>query len=248
MKLDMPIDICITTWKREWMTSACLRSLELNTRTPHRLIIVDNGSDPGFQSNWLCGTADVYIKLDHNQGLEYAKHLAMKFVKSPLFVSMDNDIMVYHYPNCEEDWLSRLISLMAKHPEYKAIAPKPQILVGTGMYMFETEEEIVPFHHVPGYARLMDTQCVRETGAWNGLREGRGHEELWIGDEFSKRGWKMGWANKVECWHLFGNEKTDDWGYDKYSDPASHGHHPVFPMPKNDADIIMEKTGININD
>ena len=56
----------------------------------------------------------------------------------------------------------------------------------------------------------------------------------------------MGWANNVECWHLFGKEDTDEWGYPKGMKPEQHGHKPVWPIPKNDKEIIKERVGIDI--
>jgi len=243
MEPEKPIDVVLTVWQREWMTELAIRALRRNTRVPIRLIIVDNGSDTTRQ-HWYQEVSDIYVKLDHNYGLEHAKWLGMQFVESDLFVSMDNDILVYHYP--EEDWLTRIIKLMYKYPEYGAIAPRPQILVGTGMRMFETEADVVPFGHVPGYARVMRTQWVNAVGAWKDKRPLRGHEELWIGQKFSEKGIKMGWSTQVKCWHLFGKEDTDEWGYLKGVDPSDHGHTPVWPMPQNDKEEIKTNVGIDI--
>jgi hypothetical protein len=69
---------------------------------------------------------------------------------------------------------------------------------------------------------------------------------LWIGAKFSEKGYKMGWANNIQCWHLFGKEDTDGWGYPKDSKPEDHGHNPVWPMPQNDLNTIKERVGIEI--
>lgn len=241
-----PIDIVLTTWQREWMTLASIEALRRNTLTPHRLIVIDNGSNRNAQEVYM-NRSDVYVKLDQNYGLEYAKWLGMKFVNSELFVSMDNDILVYDYLE-DRDWLQRLIDLMKRYPEYGAIAPKPQALVGTSTEMFQTQNEIVSFGHVPGYARIMRTAWVNEVGAWDDKRELRGHEELWIGQKFAEKGYGLAWANNIECWHLFGKEDTDGWGYPKNMTPEDHGHNPVWPLPKNDIEKIKEKVGIDITE
>lgn len=239
-----PIDIVVTTWKREWMTKFCLEAIRKNTSTPHRVILIDNGSSLLAQDIYLRST-DIYIRLDHNYGLEHAKWLGMAFVESSLFVSMDNDILVYKYEN--EDWLSRLIGLMNKYPEYGAIAPKPQVLVATGnIFAGKEDQELVDFGHVPGYARIMRSDWVREVGAWKDKAPLRGHEELWIGQKFGDKGYKMAWANNIECWHLFGKDEEDGWGYPKEMNPEDHGHNPVYPLPKNSRDIILEKAGVDI--
>jgi hypothetical protein len=139
-----------------------------------------------------------------------------------------------------------LVDLMNRYPEYGAIAPRPQILVGTGNIFHEKTDEIVPFGHVPGYARIMRTDWVNEVGAWKDKRPLRGHEELWIGEKFAEKGYKLGWANYVKCWHLFGKEDTDEWGYPKNMKPEDHGHNPVWPMPKNDKDEILKRVGISL--
>lgn len=234
------VDIVLITWKREWMTFMAIEAIKKNTTTPYKLIIIDNGSSKEAQEVYA-SRADIYLKLDKNVGLEAAKNIGMNFVTSDLFVSMDNDILVYDY---NPDWLSQLIELMNKYPDYAAIAPKPQILVGTGMQIFEIKDEIVPFSHVPGYARIMRTKVIKETGAWNERRPSRGHEEIWIGEKLKESGWKMGWANNIKVWHLFGSDDTDDWGYPKGSLPEEHGHNPVWPMPKNDIEEIKKGVGI----
>jgi glycosyltransferase involved in cell wall biosynthesis len=239
---EIKVDVVVTTWQREWMTDLCLQALRANTKTPIRIIVIDNGSAKHIQTRYL-HSSDIYVKLDRNYGLEYVKNLGMHFVESDYFVSLDNDILVYKY---EPDWLSQIIGLLDRNAEYVAIAPRPQVLVATGMHMFETDAEIVPFGHVPGYARVMRTEWVKRMGAWSDKRPGRGHEELWIGEKAAQQGLKMGWANKIRCWHLFGKEDTDEWGYIKGVDPATHGHQPVWPMPKNDIRAIQEGVGITI--
>ena len=241
--MNKPIDIVITTWNREWMTYLCLQAIANNTRTPHRIILIDNGSVPGARNNFM-HQADIYVKLDRNYGLEYAKNLGMTFVESELFVSMDNDILVYSYE--DKDWLERLVDLMNKYSHYGAISCKPQQLVGTGMGMFNTPDEVIPFNHVPGYARIMRTELTKRLGAWHDKRPLRGHEEYWICERMNQYKWKTGWANYIECVHLWGKENEDPWGYPKDSKPESHGHNPISGIPHNDPKFIFEKTGIEI--
>ena len=224
------------------MTEACLRAIKYNTAIPYRIILIDNGSTSDYQLKYLQNT-DIYVKMDRNYGLEHVKHLGMSFVESDLFVSMDNDILVYRY---DTDWLTRLIDLMNRYPAYGAIACRPQVLVADTMRHFETEDEVVEFPRIPGYARIMRTKWVNEVGAWWDKREGRGHEEIWISEKFREHGFKVGWANKVKCWHLFGEEDTDGWGYPKGMKPEDHGHNPVWPMPKNDRQIILNEVGIEV--
>ena len=215
-----PVDIVLTTWKRELITKLCIETLEKNTKTCYRLIVVDNGSDDEF-SDWLNYHADIYCRLDDNIGLEAAKHLGMSFVSSELFVSTDNDILVPR-PTGEVDWLQKLINLHEKYPEFASIALRPPILVGTGDIFGKNPPEVLEFSHVPGYMRLMETKLVNDLGAWSDKRPLRGHEEYWISEKIIAAGRKCGWASYVPCYHMFG-DTGKDWGYkDMIAD--QHGH------------------------
>lgn len=235
-----PIDIVMVTWGRDDICRLVIDTLDQNTiYTPYRLIVIDNGSSEEF-SQWLNGEVDVYVRLEENKGLEYAKNLGMSLVESDLFISTDNDILV---PKPDEenevDWLGALLDLRERHPEYWSIALRPQILVGTKYEDIfpENVEEIVEFGHVPGYMRLMKTSKVRQAGAWSDKRPLRGHEELWMGQRIKELGGKSGWAAHIPCWHIFGNE---NWGYPTQMAPEDHGHNPVSSLPKDDWELIQE--------
>lgn len=227
-------DIVMTTWKREWMTVLAIKALKANTKEPFRLILIDNGSDEFNQRRYL-EASDVYVKLDKNLGLEAAKNIGMSFVESDLFISTDNDILVPK-PTKDGCWLERLIKLYKENPEYRAISLRPQVLVGTGDIFGENPPEVLPFSHVPGYMRIMDSKLTRELGAWSDKRALRGHEEYWISERINKAGFKVGWASYIPCYHLFGYD--DNWGYD-YLKPEEHGHNPV-QLPKDDWDVITK--------
>lgn len=232
------IDIVMTTWKREEITKLSLKVLEKNTNYPYRLILIDNGSNSKAQSLYA-KKADIYIKMDRNRGLEAAKHIGMDYVKSDYFISTDNDILVPPdgpLTDNQGDWLESLIMLADGLPEYAAIALRPQVLIGTDeKKVFKDEDSIVTeFSHVPGYMRIMNTQLTKKTGAWKDKRPLRGHEELWISNKFRDMGYKVGWATKLRCYHMFGE---GNWGY-KDLKPEEHGHTPIWPMPKDDPAYI----------
>ena len=245
MELTKPIDIVLVCWNRPKFTRWSIQSIRDNTKYPHRLIVIDNGSDWQLQGDLVemkyNGWIDTIVLLDKNYGLETAKNLGMNFVESDYFISTDNDILAYKYEPC---WLERLVWLMDHHPEYAAIGCRPQILVGSGNPFEGKTEDIVDFPHIPGYLRIMRTQLTRDAGAWNDKRPSRGHEEIWISERFRGMGYKVGWANDVRCWHLFGEE---NWGYNKELSAEDHGHNPVSSLPPDDTDEIREKVGITIH-
>lgn len=225
-----PIDIVLTTWKREPITTLCLASLATNTTFPYRLIIIDNGSERYAQALYE-SVADVYHQFDENMGLEYAKNYAMRFVESPFFISTDNDILVPKVS--QNDWLTKLYILMLDNPEYGAIALRPQVLVGTGDIFGENPPPVLEFSHVPGYMRIMRTDLVKEAGSWSDKRPLRGHEEYWISEKIKQAGYKVGWASQIPCYHLFGDS---NWGYTGMT-PEETGHNSV-QLPRDDFEKI----------
>lgn len=232
------IDIVMTTWKREQFTLWAIEALKQNTSYPYRLILVDNGSNYKAMEIYI-EQADIYVKLDENKGLEYAKHIGMQFVESSYFISTDNDILVPK-PNKSGCWLERLINLIEKNPEYGAIALRPQVLVGTDQEkVFKDEsKEVTEFSHVPGYMRIMDTNLVCGLGAWKDKRPLRGHEEFWISKRMKEKEYKVGWATYIKCWHLFGED--GNWGYGTELRPKEHGHNPIWPMPVDDLEQVKK--------
>lgn len=232
------IDIVMTTWKREGITKIALKTLRQNTKIPYRLIIIDNGSNKAAKAFYR-KEADKYVDMGENAGLEAAKHVGMKFVKSPYFISTDNDILVQK-PSPDGCWLERLHDLYMRTEGVAAISLRPQVLVGTGDIFGEEPPEFLEFSHVPGYMRIMDTRVTRQLGAWEDERPLRGHEEYWISERMREKNYKVGWASYIRCWHMFGDDAN--WGYGKM-EPEEHGHKPTY-IPIDDWNEIEELCGI----
>lgn len=230
----MEIDVVMTTWKREPMTALALYSFVKNTKHKYRLIIADNGSAPEARAMYN-DIADVYLNLSPNKGLEFAKNYAMQWVRSEYFISTDNDILVPNKPIEGLNWLTYMVDLMQRNPEYAAISMRPQVLIGTGDIFGQNPPEIKEFSHVPGYMRIMDTALTNKTGAWSDHRSLRGHEEYWISDKFQKMGKKVGWATKAHCYHMFSHDSN--WGYEDMQ-PEDHGHNRV-QIPIDDLSIMQ---------
>jgi len=233
-----PVDISMITWNRPDFTRRSIEAIQNNTGWPHRLIVIDNGSDKETKEllwdMYSNKKLDLLMLLEKNYGLEYAKNVGLDYVKTKYHVSTDNDILP------EKAWLGRLVDLMDKNKEYKAIALRPQILIGSGNIFEGEKDDIVEYGHVPGYCRIMDTKLVKDIGGWRDnleeidseeFRQKRGHEELYISEKIRERGYKVGWARNVKCHHLFGNNETDPWGYPKECRPEDHGHNEVSHIP-----------------
>jgi len=227
--MSEPIDICLVSWKREDYTVKVVEYLVDRTRLGFRLILVINeynrfesmemldriglyarskGTDP-VENRW------VVLANRGNEGLEKARNQALSYVKSEIFVDVDNDILC---PDLEPCWLTQLLGLMEEHPDYAAIALRTHVFVADGNFFHGHAEPVVERGHVGGSLRAARTKAVLEVGGWTG-RPGRGSEERDISGKLRRAGWKVGYANYLICYHMFGK----NWGYGGM-DPKDHGH------------------------
>lgn len=227
-----PIDIVVTSYERSNFTQQCLEAIKKYTITPHRVIVVDNGSSLHTRQILYglkeAGGIDSLVLLDKNYGLEPAKNFGLSIVTSDYYVDTDNDILC-SLPSEGRDWLSRLLELKDKYPEYAAIACTPQVFIGADKNeMFKDSPEILERKFVGGSLRLMKTNAVQAVMGWRNKGDmvtlTRG-EEHYICGKLLKRGYKVGYARDIECFHLFGE---DNWGYEQGTE---HYHRPQWPIP-----------------
>lgn len=213
------IDIVMIAWKREDFTRRTFEAIFENTLYPFRLTLINNEQNYFYNDK-------IYnqVSLGENIGLEPARNLGLQFVKSKYFVTTDNDILPQK-PNEKGCWLTQLVDLMEKNPDFGAIACRPQVLVGTGhIFQGNEDKDIVEFSHPGGSLRIMRTDLVKEVGGWRNIPL-RGQEEMYICGKLRERGYKTGFASQIRCYHLFGKDKN--WGYQDLK-PEKHGHKPVY--------------------
>ena len=93
--MSNPIPILVLAWNKHEITQACLESIAHNTAVPHRVILIDNGSEVPYASS------DDYdlVRLDKNlfytkginAGIRYAQRV---YPDAPGLVLLNNDIKV----------------------------------------------------------------------------------------------------------------------------------------------------------
>ena len=226
MEMAGQIDIVMVSCDRLAYTRQFVEHLWSRTDTPFRLIAVDNGSTDG-SAEYLEASDAVsnFVPLDKNGGIHAAKNAGLALVESePYYVDTDNDALV---PSLQPDWLERLIGLMDRHPEYGAIACRPQVMVGEPSNRFDNCGEIREMDHAGAWLRIMRTAAVKRAGGWRkDAGPGRNNEDLWIAGKLRTQGLKVGVARDVRCCHLFGR----NWGY---PEGTPHGHKPTNPPPEH---------------
>jgi len=215
-----PVDILLTTYHRKNMTQMTLESIITRTKTPYRLIVVDNGSEPEMQDMLREYQRKGFIKvlclLDRNWGLEYAKNTGLRFVESePYFVNTDNDLLI-ESPSGGTDWLAKMIRLMDNNPKYGAISARPQCLIGVNN-IFSKDKEVGQFYVCGGSYRIMRTDLVKKY-KWRDEYNDSRSEEWRICGEIRRDGFETGYARDVRSFHMFGK---GNWGY---KDGVPHYH------------------------
>jgi len=230
------IDIALLSCNRARITAQAIFEIARRTKTPHRLLVLDNGSEDGSQktlrSMQVEGLIDRLVLSEHNYGVHWGHNQLLAMVKSkPWYICTDNDIIPVMLRD-GLDWLSRLMALAQTHPDYGAIACRPHVLIGPPSGMFDGAPAIKEMSHVGAVLRLMQTEAVREAGGWDTVKHPkRNNEEWWICKRLAGAGYKVGYARDVRCIHLFGKNELgeDDWGYPADHDHKARGHRDISP-------------------
>jgi len=229
------IDIAMVSCNRCRITATALHEIKRRTTTPHRMLVLDNGSEDDsvrmLQAHYEKGYIDVLVLLKENTGIHWAHNTLLDMVESrPYYVCTDNDL-VPCVPVDGKDWLARLIDLAERNPDYGAIACRPHILIGEGGGLFRDSPEIKNRGHVGAHLRIMKTDDVKATGWRREKRPARNHEEKTICGKLRKRGLKVGYSRDIRSINLFGekDQGEDPWGYPETSDHKARGHRDIWP-------------------
>jgi len=225
-------DLVMVSYFRKDLTQKTLERLIEVTKTPHRLTVVDNGSDDKTKDYLMnmvrFGHIQNLIILDRNYGLEYARNTALRHIHSKYCVFFDNDLLA---PRLEPDWLSQQIVLMEKYPEYGCLALRPQVLVGAVEHLEEANEDVIPNNHVGATFMMFPTVLLKEVG-WSEDFTNRVAD--WrLGDILKEKSLKMGWCRNIRCYHIFGK----NWSY---PEGVEHFHREIWPPAENYDNIKVD--------
>ena len=228
----MTIDICMVTFNRKEYTQNAIEYLNERTKTPFRLFVIDNCSTDGTQDllNKFYDEGKVFrwLEVNKNSGIHAAHNIGLGIAKSDYYVSTDNDL---YCADLEPDWLAQMIALMEKNPDYGAICCRPQAL--TGAMHIDENKEVTEFNHVGAHLRVHRIQATKESGGWLETWDAlRNSEDKTISSALQAKGYKVGYARDIRCFHEFGV----NWGY-KEIKPHDHGHRipgdEIWPPPEN---------------
>lgn len=227
------VDLHLVSWNRPKMTELVIKTIHRNTKLDNfRLVVLDNASDEKtveiLENMHNNGLIDEFIPLKTNLGLEAARNLLLNEATfGRYFVCVDNDCLPEPIKD-GYDWLEKLVQLMESNENYAAISLRTQVMIGSGDPFDGFNGDLLDFPHPGGSFRLMRTGDVLAVGGWDRGMKGRGQEERYICGKLREEGWRTGFATNIHCLHLFGDNETDRWGYDKDWQPEQSGHSDIF--------------------
>jgi N-acetylglucosaminyl-diphospho-decaprenol L-rhamnosyltransferase len=112
----LSVDVIVVAYGRWDLTESCLRHLKAQT-LPHRVILVDNGSEDGTATraghlSWV----DV-IRLDENRPYAVAANRGAQAGSADVLVTLNNDV------NCRPDFLERVVRPLERGATLGSVAP-----------------------------------------------------------------------------------------------------------------------------
>ena len=100
-----PIPILVLAWNKQEITMECLASIAEHTRVPHRIILIDNGSELPYPESDDYDLVRLPKNLFYTKGINAGLRFARQhYPNAPGFVLLNNDIKVRPH------WLERLSS------------------------------------------------------------------------------------------------------------------------------------------
>ena len=242
-----PIDILLLTCNRGHLSKRTIDGIIERTRTPYRLIVIDNNSTDD--------TVDILKKFDsenkihklilldkeHTVNIAGAYNIGLEYVESEYFMTMQDDVIV---PDVEPDWIQQLIALMEKNPGHGGIGCRIQRIPN----MKWLDGDLTPARRsLSAYARIQKKSDIDKLQDGFGLRDW--DDLAFVSQVRGKLKKECSWANNLWCNHIghaVENRGYPDgykrmWGWDK--NRVLDFTHKPYPQidPKTNKPLPGEK-------
>ena len=231
-------NIFICSYLRQDFTQKTLEYLRARTKTPYLLFLLDNGGNSRFAKD-----VDYYISFSNNLGIHAIWNVALALATTDYFIVADNDLLV---PDLEPDWLSQMIKIMDKNPDYGAISMHPHIFIGAVPIDPNVKEDVVERNMCGAVFRIMRRNAVYQAGGWeHKIDPQRNNEERTICSRLQAMEYKVGITPRIRAYHMFGKNMVGTWGYPTEVTPELQGHRPeLWDYVKNfdNIEAYNEKT------
>jgi len=231
------IDIVLLTFNRRKILQRTLESIWARTKTPYRLIIVDNNSNDGTVK-WLRnkkkqGMIDELVEITEPQGLCHAYNEGFKLVRSKYFITTQDDILP---PDLKPDWFIQMKDLLDRHSEYGAIAMRVGRMINI---KFRGEHEICDARRsCCAYFRIHKKSVVAKNNPYPfGERRGL-TDDIEFKKLMQRIGLKAGFSKFIWANHI-GHSQVENKGYGKFT------NYLGYNKARNDAKIRKPYPKIN---
>ncbi len=207
-------DIVLLTFNRRKMLQRTLESIAERTRTPYRLIVVDNCSNDGTVK-WLRnkkkqGIIDELVEISKPQGLCHAYNEGFKLVSSEYFITTQDDLLL---PDIKPCWFPVMKDLLDRHPKYGAVAMRVARMINI---KFRGENEIYEARRsCCAYYRIHKKSVVIKNDPPFGERRGL-TDDIEFKKLMQRLGLRAGFAKFIWANHI-GHSQAENKGYGKFT-------------------------------
>jgi len=129
VKIPLPLKkpqatILILTYNHWEYTKQCIDSIKRKTRTPYKILVIDNGSTDGTVQRLRADRAVFHIENSNNLGFSQGFNLGLMLIDTPYFVIANQDTIV------TEKWLTRMIKNSQKDKDIMLLGPRSNYVSG----------------------------------------------------------------------------------------------------------------------
>ena len=159
--------LIVLSYNRKEYIEKSLRSLKLNTRYPHQIIVMDDASNAGTQEYLFAmmqagQISHVLFNADHNQGIGVAMNRGFAIARGDIVMKLDADLLY------KPGWLTEVVRLLDKYSQIGC--------VGLFKYFHDPchfDKRLIKTH--PDYHEMRDfvgsavcfrKQLLKEFGLW----------------------------------------------------------------------------------
>jgi len=255
MTSQSSIDIVIVTYNRRNLLEKTINGIIERTRTPYRIIVVDNHSTADDTVEYLKrmkdeGKIHVLLLNDENKGLAPGYTQAFNYVESEYFITTNDDLIP---PDLEPgDWVTQLKDLFDKfYPEYGAVSlrcarMKNVYFNDPGRIEWLPHDEIgEAVRSAPALFRMQKRSDVEKVPSRFGTQGGY-NDEYQCKRLFNMLNMRAGFARDLWCNHI--GFALDNRGYPKdFTKYAGHSLGRELKNKKLGYPEVDPKTNIPLN-
>jgi len=159
--------LIVLSYNRKEYLEKSLRSLQLNTRYPHQIIVMDDASDEETQQ-WLFAMmraqkiSQVVFNAGHNQGIGVAMNRGFAIARGDIVMKLDADLLY------KPGWLTEVARLLDTHQQIGCVGlfkyyHEPCLFANELIKTHDDYYEVIDF---VGSAVCFRTQLLQELGPW----------------------------------------------------------------------------------